>query len=761
MMVLDTRQVFTDELGAPLAGCRLAFFLFSAPTTEAVVYYDAEYTMAAGIAVSLTSAGWPPAALFSPVSLWMHVQRPAGIDILGATVWEDVKVCELHSYEQHSSVAQIPTADTMADLRAMAVSDGAIVALLGYYARQDKPVTYYLFNTSSTSADNLGTVIVSDTTSVGRWTMIPVSDVVDSRDFGVIAGQSFTNAHWTALNSYCTAQRKTAYFVTGTYSISSSGSISFGCPVQSDSGVLLTSSGASTVTISKPSKFADSFAGSNVKLILSGTDWTTADAVPMTAFYNPDDLISSTAVVSIVVSTDTIAGLATDVDRELGEIRITGGARLTIVNNGTGLIKVEKLLGTGQIAGNGFSVGECSISQIYGPSLHDVTQKVRERILVDDGWPLTANWSNAFNPEIVVTDGSISGDYTMTIGGLIHGRAQSVASTLNVGFKDIPVAMLTDAFIAKSWQASAVGVMDLLGRTSPSGQTFSRGGLLKNGTIQGAISTGSFKLERITHSGSLAVTSLEAVDCSFTDNGIFTSSKLTRCSFSTSGEIGVSSAIWNEVYAPTASIKNIGGNARLSNVVCASATLVPSSSTMKFQSFNWVGGSCGTMTFDATLAGSDGEYIAENVFIDGVYGVSTLATSDNLAAKYWAVNGHSSVHISVNGGTKGTVGRGRGVLNVLATFSASGVYVTLQNAGIFRFISTRGGVYQDINYASASKRKGSLSTLSGTRGAYSLSPVGQMAELGKIYFLYTSSDVTNEGPGSDGDEYFLEWNIYP
>lgn len=167
------------------------------------------------------------------------------------------------------------------------------------------------------------------------------------------------------------------------------------------------------------------------------------------------------------------------------------------------------------------------------------------------------------------------------------------------------------------------------------------------------------------------------------------------------------------------------------------------------------------MTFDATLAGSDGEYIAENVFIDGVYGVSTLATSDNLAAKYWAVNGHSSVHISVNGGTKGTVGRGRGVLDVLATFSASGVYITLQNPGIFRFVSTRSGVYQDINYASASKRKASLSTLSGTRGAYSLSPVGQMAELGKIYFLYTSSVVTNEGPGTDGDEYFLEWNIYP
>lgn len=77
----------------------------------------------------------------------------------------------------------------------------SIISLLGYNVPGDKEMINYYWDSTSTLADNGGSVIASSELT-GRWIMIPPSLVCDSRHFGIFPNAAYNNIDSQSVQSY-------------------------------------------------------------------------------------------------------------------------------------------------------------------------------------------------------------------------------------------------------------------------------------------------------------------------------------------------------------------------------------------------------------------------------------------------------------------------------------------------------------------------------------------------------------------------------
>jgi hypothetical protein len=77
----------------------------------------------------------------------------------------------------------------------------SIISLLGYNVPGDKEMINYYWDSTSTLADNGGSVIATSELT-GRWIMIPPSLVCDSRHFGIFPNAAYNNIDSQSVQSY-------------------------------------------------------------------------------------------------------------------------------------------------------------------------------------------------------------------------------------------------------------------------------------------------------------------------------------------------------------------------------------------------------------------------------------------------------------------------------------------------------------------------------------------------------------------------------
>lgn len=276
MALLDTKNTYTDSKGKIIAGGQLRFFVYGT-TTPVSVFYDTAFVTPTGVSYGLNSAGRQNHALYPAQSVDVYVDRYLGIDEFG-----DPSYVNEYFYPYIVSDSVSPTAtgifvDSIEALKELAPVDGLSVIVTGYFEQGDCPDRVFYFDSTSNVASDLGTIFVSNNSPTGRWIRVIDGPIVDCRTFGVLAGSDPTtsNSALAQFVAYCQSSNKVAYFPTGSYYLTSGGSLTASCAIKADKDVqILSTNGTYNLTIDGNMQDVDiynTFASTGVTLIVKNT----------------------------------------------------------------------------------------------------------------------------------------------------------------------------------------------------------------------------------------------------------------------------------------------------------------------------------------------------------------------------------------------------------------------------------------------------------------------------------------------------------
>lgn len=130
----------------------------------------------------------------------------------------------------------IRTVATMNELKALGgMHDGDVIELIGYYEAGDSGMSrLYIWNAAATSTDDGGSVVSSNTTSVGRWKLVVPGTYVDVRWFGDIPDATARTQSTTTSNVgqrvkaalFANSVHKDLYFSSGFYYFAGANTVS-------------------------------------------------------------------------------------------------------------------------------------------------------------------------------------------------------------------------------------------------------------------------------------------------------------------------------------------------------------------------------------------------------------------------------------------------------------------------------------------------------------------------------------------------------
>lgn len=654
MLVLDAKTTFFDDDGKPLSGGRLRYFAFGT-TTPVAVYADKDYVTPLGSIVALTSAGWTATGVYSQQSVTVHVDRYLGMDEFGAEQYEEVKVYDYVTAASGGSGSDSSIVDTIDDLRNVTPTDGLAVTVKGYYDVLDCFPRTYIWDADSSALDNLGTVIESSAEPTGRWLLGIEGPFVDSRIFGVMPGIQTTNSAFAQHFSYCSTYKKTAYFVTGQYYLTSGGSLSVNCDIKADKDVRISpNSGTYTFTLTNPNlDITNTFAGTGLKLILSGNGWQ-GTIVPITAWstatkgYADGDAYFNLRLnnTSVVYTWDNQATY-----------------RDVILEEGTHYINTEsyaftayELRGVGRLHYAGTTTAHFSKirTSLLDNSVSDQMERTYETIILDTAVSLSSFSTSAHiyaeGAGAITTMGSV-----VCTGGISGSKKFFIAGSYGINLGEFPIdAELWangDGLVA-SFNMSNTAFLDMKGYSTTG--IVSKSGRIRNGAIRRITNQATWvDLENMTVNGDIESTSVNARNCSITysaGNALpnLASSNISNSSIVTGAAINATNAVWTEVNV-TGDLKCIGGSARWKEVFCVNAILVPNSDKV-FGNFSWIGGSATAISFDASQMANTGEAVCFNTRVQNLVYLTGNISSVNGSTKKWAKNGHYNVAIGDNEG---------------------------------------------------------------------------------------------------------------
>lgn len=194
MRELDRNEIYFDDVGRPLVG-RVLFYQKGTTTLAAVYGMD----KVSGEFVELSNPMYTANGRLSPqvflddfdysIEWQMYVGTTSMINDAKASSWLTVGSCVSLAPTVHLSadIKGVPSVANIAALKALDASmigESGTVTLLGYYEPGDKPSVNYVWDESSTEADDGCTVIQLDGSEQGRF-KISVFGEIDIRHFGV------------------------------------------------------------------------------------------------------------------------------------------------------------------------------------------------------------------------------------------------------------------------------------------------------------------------------------------------------------------------------------------------------------------------------------------------------------------------------------------------------------------------------------------------------------------------------------------------
>ena len=660
MQIIDTKTTYLDDYGVSLSGGRLRFYAFGT-TTPVFVYADSDYVTNLGTTVALTAAGWTATQIYANQSVNVHVDKFLGLDEYGAESYEQIKVYDVLVSAGGSTGADSAIVDTIADLRNVTPASKAAVSVKGYFSAGDAFIRTYIWDENSIATDNLGTVIESSIEPTGRWLLAIEGPFVDCRIFGVIAGGDPTtsNSALSGLIAYCTNYKRTAYFPSGAYYLTSGGSLTVGCAIKADKDLkIYSNNGDYTITITNPDfDVVNTFAGTGLILKLEGSENWANTIIPMTAWNTATKGydISTARYILRLNNGSTVynwSGVATELEKiicDIGTHIITGDPNIYVYDvEGAGKIQWST---TATFAFRRFRT---SMTTNYTSIL---STRVSELLTIDN--------------DVTFATGTIIGAsiYVMPSGSVAFG-ATCQADKGVVGYHgcikgsngftsdaEVDIVMYEEPNTAmKSWnKSSATNAFDLKSRTVTEAPT--KPGKIINGAITADIAVDMI-FDNITYIGYFSGGYLTANKCMLKHRttkpiGGGTSTNLTDCTVyapvSITIEDGVQ-AFWTRVNVQAGSVIKYGSGGLFRDVWIAHNAIFVPGANKSFGNFSWIGGSAMRIDFDANRCASDGACSMYNVHIQKIINLASgiSAASLNTTRAYWGNTGHYNVMIGDN-----------------------------------------------------------------------------------------------------------------
>lgn len=667
MQLWNGKPQFVDAYGDRLISGRL--IVYEKGTTDlADIWSDELYTVPMLNPIILGSAGWWENQPYAKVSVTCHLQEYVGQDINDEPIYNDVNTFDIISTEEISGNVNVSgVVDVIEDLRNLIPVAGALVSVKGYFDKDDSYVRQYIYEPLNVQDDNGGTIIQSLITPDGRWVLKINDDMLDVRSFGCIPGADDVNSQIRAAQGWATDNKYTLHIPKGTYNLASGGTFDCYCILDVADGVVFNrgniASGDENTwykwNLFNPlTKIKGTFAGFNVRLTICGTAWENT-VVPITAFSTSGcrGYSHGSANYHLLQNVNNRTYVWEN-PCNLSKVSVPKGFLVSnYVNNGV-IINVDHLEGEGQISftnTNTWRFRELTSKYVSG-HLSYAMQYTRDIVYLDS--PVTLHSGANLSCHVVASGlGSLDTvDNTAVMSGGYSGKPNFILSThgLNVGYHSV----LQDYFgsangLVNTWNLSvgATGDLDMGGASAT--VNVSKSGKIINGTIASVSGASSIILDRVTVNGN--VNSAYITANASVINGQMPNvsvSKLTDTILTSSLYNITPASVWENVTCPSATVSCTGGNAKLKDVSCVVAVLIPNSSRT-FENFSWIGGNINTVYFNASLMSVDGEAVANHIKMNVT--VANDVLSINGTTRVWYMNGHKDVEIISNKST--TTGR--------------------------------------------------------------------------------------------------------
>lgn len=653
MQIIDQKTTYLDDQGVRLSAGSLLVYKYGT-TDLADIYSDHEYTAPVLNPFTLTSAGWTDPQIYTPDSVTVHVR-----DYLD----NDVKVYDVIAGTSGTGgdTGIYVTVDTIEDLRALEPVAEALVAVKGYYDVADCYVREYIFVEDSVLIDNGGTVIQSAVLPTGRWILQLDDDKIDVRAFGVIAGIDDVNSQMRAVQGWASDNDKVVYIPKGTYNYAAGGT--FDCyaaldvdeDVKFNRGVLLDPNEANWYkwNLYNPNtKIRSTLAGVCVRLTINGEGWENT-IVPITAFNNTNcrGYSHGSANYHLYFNTNNQV-YRWEQNCSLSAVSVAKGYTANQYISTGITVSVDHLEGDGKISFNQTNdtwfFRELNTKWVTTRVSYAMVN-TSDVIYLDSAVTLHAGADITAYVEASGAGTLNTPDGSCKMRGGYGGKPNFIVSThgLDLGESEVKRMFFSDANgLVESWNMSyeAIGDLDMGGAVATN--TITRSGKISNGTIGGASCLHIF-LDRVSVSGVISSKYITAINCSLNGAPNVITGNFTNCTLlgNASYPCGNGSR-WTNVVGSTSAIVCVGGSATLNNVSLLIATLIPKSDTHTFSDFSWIGGTVGTINFDASVVTTDGESVATNITIN--CWVTSNIASVNASARRWALTGHYNIDIQTN-----------------------------------------------------------------------------------------------------------------
>lgn len=791
MVLIDTRQQGTDEVGNILAGGQYRFFKYKT-NTPVSWFADPDYVTDMGVTMQLDGAGWPPMTAYFTEDVTVHSFKYLGMDEYGAEMYAPVKVWDEVEGGDGSELGTTIFLNTITDLREFEADDNTSVIVLGYHSRGDMPPVIYTYNESAIGLDNGGNIIASAIMSTGRW-LCTYGETIDCRNFGVVGGIASINSYLANAVQYCNMFSRTLHFIRDTYYLYGSGTLAISCPLKVDKYTQINvTSGTYTFTSSnKDISIVNTFCGSGLKLILNGEGYESTN-VPISAWGIVEGGFDEGTAKFNLILNNKGSERVWNFGKTYNNIILADGVHY-INANGQNIIANE-LKGLGKIH---YITETCIIFEtIYSSKTNfPSVQAVYTNKLIMLDTPVTLHKYADISAHIMACGaGSLdTTDGSCTLRGGISGKARFIVSDkgLCLGSSPIQAEFFSNPdCLVKTWNMSpnAAGELDM-GRMV-STETITRTGKICNGSI-GGVTCSEITLERMTVNGNITSNHVTAKDTHITGFLLYLqSSRFDNVTLDTDSQINCRNAVWHEVSIPNGTLRSYGGGFRLRDVFVNRALFYPNTSRT-FSNASWIGGSCNRVDFDASMMGLSGEAIAFNVEIQNLLGLSGNINSINGETMKWAINGHYNIKICNNEGqhTRRSMGDVFALLKykykrVNTDNSTVGYVIGLDTDDMFIFrkwvnSTVDGTNYLNVAYSTAVKPFAFPSTgktidmyPANTVKPYPASNCQPCAQMGSWLYMrynieagaknYSGGGDYIDGPGDvNAQNYYVNFRIYP
>lgn len=665
LQLFDSKPHFLDDQGNPLTNGQLSIYKIGAYPDYADVFYDKNLTIDAPNPCPLND--YPEQNLYFNQDVTVWVEKLIGYDDFNNPIKATIKIFDIIS--QSGSGGEEPQSiilENIAQLKALPTTDKLTVLVSGYYNAGDCPTGIYTFDDSSTATADDGLVILSTVTPAGRWLYKPES-TLDIRRYGVFPSGSIAyTSRWRSAQTGAFNNGLTLVIPTGNYKLDGGGMYWSYAKLDVHKDVVFTTiSGTYEWRLSNTeSTFANTLAGTGVKIGIYWTKWEIAKPIPITIVSDINNLYNGQLEINILINDGVDRVITSNTDINFGYIYADRQAPIKLSRSGTGAVYARGIIGTGVMDTPthlpvAFEILRASnlkrVSANYKAHIEYCSNFiVDEAITLPSGIQANCNITQESGGKITCS-GNLDFTYSTNFNNL--DKFWDVVGYVKYGDKPISISHFLpnsfgnyDSFIESYNQSNSTNNLDMQGRTALN--SFNRSVNVSNGSFYDIESPTTSKVDKavVTNCNCRQVKAFDAYISNSNIHSWFTSKLTIRDStLYDAGDLVASNSVIvnvrNHEDSPSAYNLTSTGNTIIRDVFDVGTIRLNVGITTYLENVTIDNCKATRLIFDGTTTPLSSKVtICRNIQIKSTQ-IATTVDCVNSSTKYFAIDGHINIDI--------------------------------------------------------------------------------------------------------------------